>query len=110
MALMSELVTYLVILELLDPLVLLPLPLGLDGVGPLGNSGLTNLVELFALIESHGPVVLLLVSLRAHALDPLELVDGQHSRVLGSQGLGLLFGIGHVWATFLGPEPCGSSD
>lgn len=102
--------TYLVVLELLNPLVLLPLPLGLDGVGPLGNSRLANLVELFALIESHAPVVLLLVGLRAHTLDPLEFVDGQHRCVLGSQCLGLLFGVSHVWGTFLGPEASGSSD
>lgn len=56
-------VTYLVVFEFLDSLVFLALSLGLDRIGPLGNTGSTDLVKLFALIKSHGPVVLLLVCL-----------------------------------------------
>ena len=53
-------------------------------------------MKLFALIKPHGAVVLLLIGLRAHALDSLELVEGQDRRVLSGEGLGLLFGVGLV--------------
>ena len=88
--------TYLIVFKLLDSLVLLALTLSLYRVWPLGDAHLTNLVQLLALIHTHSLVILFLVSLRAHALDSLELIDRKDSCVLSCQCLGLLFCISQV--------------
>lgn len=65
-------------------------------------------MQFFALIKPHGPVVLLLVGLRAHALDALELVDREDRRVFGGEGLCLLFGVGLVLSSFFGSKSSGA--
>lgn len=88
--------TYLIVFKLLDSFVFLAFTFCLNCVGPLGNAGLTNLVQLLALVKPHGLIVLFLVGLRAHTFDALKLIDSEHSRVLGGQCLCLLFGVGHA--------------
>jgi len=65
----------LIIFESLDSLVFFALSFGLNCVGPLSNTSLTYLLELFALIVPHSPVILLLICLRAHTLNSIKLVD-----------------------------------
>ena len=75
-------VTYLVIFKLLDSFVFLALSFGLNGIGPLGYTGLADLIQFFALIKPHSSVVLFLVGLRAHTFNSFEFINAQNSRVL----------------------------
>lgn len=80
----------LVVFELFDSLVFFPLSFSVDGVWPLGDSGLGDHFLVKSFVLSHGLVVLHLVSLRAHALDSLQLLVGHNGSIFGGQSSVLL--------------------